>query len=267
MGPACLAEALAEAGPQIMNCEHCHTLIDDYVDGTLGADDRANVDRHLAECAACRAMTEDFRAIRRTASTLERHAPPPPAWTKLSAALDAERSRRSRFLIPGSTFRVPRSLFGWQPLAVAATLLLILGGTSWIVWQQLNVAPPASTTTATAPATDPELAQSVETELKLAEEHYQKAIAGLEQITRAESGELDPQVAAVLQKNLEVIDQAIAESRAALQTQPTSEVAQESLFEALRHKVTLLQGTVGLINEMRKGNQEGAARIVSGLNQ
>jgi hypothetical protein len=24
---------------------------------------------------------------------------------------------------------------------------------------------------------------------------------------------------------------------------------------------------VGLINEMRKGNQEGAARIVSGLNQ
>ena len=27
------------------------------------------------------------------------------------------------------------------------------------------------------------------------------------------------------------------------------------------------QGTIALINEMRKGNQEGAARIVSGLNQ
>jgi len=45
------------------------------------------------------------------------------------------------------------------------------------------------------------------------------------------------------------------------------EVAQESLFGALRSKVALLQETLTLINEMRKGNQEGAARIVSGLNQ
>ena len=253
-----------------MNCEHCQSLVDDYVDGTLGPEARAEVEQHLAGCGTCRTMAEDFRAIRQAAATLERHAPPPHAWTKLSTALDNERR--------GSTFRVPRSKFGFgfgfgfgsgfgRPLAVAATVLLILGGTSWIVWQQLNVAGPGTVATTPAPGTDPELAQSVETELKLAEEHYQKAIAGLEQITRAESSQLDPQVAAVLQKNLEVIDQAISESRAALQTQPTSEVAQESLFDALRNKVTLLQGTVGLINEMRKGNQEGAARIVSGLNQ
>jgi hypothetical protein len=70
-----------------------------------------------------------------------------------------------------------------------------------------------------------------------------------------------------MQKNLEVIDVAIGESRAALQTQPTNEVAQESLFQALRNIVSLLQDTVLLINEMRKGNQEGAARVVSGLNQ
>jgi hypothetical protein len=44
-------------------------------------------------------------------------------------------------------------------------------------------------------------------------------------------------------------------------------VAQESLFGALRSKVALLQETLTLINVMRKGNQEGAARIVSGLNQ
>jgi len=41
----------------------------------------------------------------------------------------------------------------------------------------------------------------------------------------------------------------------------------EFLFEALRSKVELLQDIVALINEMRKGNPEGAARIVSGLNQ
>ena len=70
-----------------------------------------------------------------------------------------------------------------------------------------------------------------------------------------------------MQANLRVIDDAIGDSRAALKTDPSSDLAQDSLFEALRSKVTLLQDTIALINEMRKGNQEGAARIVSGLNQ
>ena len=64
-----------------------------------------------------------------------------------------------------------------------------------------------------------------------------------------------------------VIDDALGESRAVLQTQPSNELAQESLFEALRSKLALLQDMVALINEMRKGNQEGAARIVSELEQ
>lgn len=208
-------------------------------------------------------MAEDFRAIRRVASSLDPHVPTARAWTKIAAAVEQERHRGFLSRIVGS------GSIAWQPLAVAATLMVLLGGSSWMVWRQLTPARTAAPTAAQPgrPSADPELVQSVETELRLAEEHYQKAIAGLEQITKAESSALDPQVAAVLQKNLSVIDQAIGESRAALQTQPTSEVAQESLFGALRSKVTLLQETVGLINEMRKGNQEGAARIVSGLNQ
>ena len=71
----------------------------------------------------------------------------------------------------------------------------------------------------------------------------------------------------VLKANLTVIDGAITESRAALQTEPDNPMAQESLFDALRSKLELLQDVVSLINEMRKGNPEGAARIVSGLNQ
>jgi hypothetical protein len=47
--------------------------------------------------------------------------------------------------------------------------------------------------------------------------------------------------------------------------QPDSEPAQQSLLESFKTKVALLQDTVALINEMRKGNEAGAARIVSGL--
>jgi hypothetical protein len=246
-----------------MTCSDFQERIGEYTDGVLDRTSSEALDAHLQTCAACRAMAEDFRDIRLAALGLEKQAPPPRVWAKLSERLDAER-RRPRWMRTAG-----RSLdFAWgRPLAVAATLLLIVGGSSWVLWQQLPQRQPAQVATQPATAAEADLVQSVETELKLAEEHYEKAISGLEQITRSEGSALDPQVASVLQKNLSVIDQAIGESRAALRAQPASDVAQESLFEALRSKVSLLQETVVLINEMRKGNQEGAARIVSGLNQ
>ena len=64
-----------------------------------------------------------------------------------------------------------------------------------------------------------------------------------------------------------MIDQAIGESRAAVRAQPASEPAQQSLIENFKTKIGLLQDTVALINEMRKGNEAGAAQIVSGLKQ
>ena len=62
----------------------------------------------------------------------------------------------------------------------------------------------------------------------------------------------------------QVIDQAIAESRAALKAEPQSTPARNHLFEALRQKVLVLQETVALMNEMRRGNSAGAAQIIGG---
>ena len=255
-----------------MTCDRLESLVDDYVDGTLADDERRHVEAHLVDCDRCRMLADDLAAIKRTAGSLEPHVPSPQVWARIAASVEAER-QRGWWRLTGQPLR---GAFAWKPAAIAATVLVATIGTSWLVLREGERAVPAQQPqqAATEPANrgsatpaDTELVQSVETELKLAEEHYQKAIAGLEQITRTESAALDPQVAAVLQKNLDVIDHAIGESRAALQSQPTSEVAQESLFDALRNKVALLQDTVVLINEMRKGNPEGTARVVSGLNQ
>jgi molybdenum cofactor biosynthesis enzyme len=78
---------------------------------------------------------------------------------------------------------------------------------------------------------------------------------------------LDPQDVAELQKNMLVVDQAIGESKAALKTQPMNTQAQDSLFEAFRTKIVLLQDTISLINEVRKGNQAEAARIAGAMNK
>ena len=117
-----------------------------------------------------------------------------------------------------------------------------------------------------ATATSAELLGSVEAEFQQAEKHLESAVAGLEVLAR-ERQTLDPKVAADLQKSLLVIDQAIGESRAALKTQPMSAQAQDSLFEAFRSKIVLLQDTISLINEVRKGDQAEAARIADGMNK
>ena len=247
-----------------MSCRDFRPSLSDYVDGTLQASDDPLEERrldalegHLAACASCRAIVEDLHTIRGVARTMEARVPPPHVWTRIAASIEDRGNRRSW------------SAFGWQALAAAAALVLVVAGASWVAWQQMHQTPPvvAVGVPAAAPEPDPELVADVETQLKLAEEHYTKAIAGLEAIATAEGSELDQDTADVLQANLTVIDTAIGESRAALQTDPGSDLAQQSLFEALRSKVTLLQDTIALINEMRQGNQEGAARIVSGLNQ
>ena len=220
--------------------------LDDYVDDVLPASERAVVEAHLATCGECRELAAGLRSVVAAVSTLKPVEPPRAAWSRIEQTIRRE-SRGTR---------APR----WPWLAAAAVLVLAtfaglkLAG----VWQQR----PAET--AQEPAAD---AQDVEAELMQAEQHYQNAIAGLERIASAGTGSLDPQTASTLQKNLAVVDQAISESRAALRTQPNSEPAQQSLLENFKTKVALLQDTVALINEMRKGNDAGAARLVTGLKQ
>jgi anti-sigma factor RsiW len=248
------------------------TAIHDYVAGGLGPPDsseitidaagRAEVERHLASCAECRALVADLREIRRVAGSLDLREPPVRAWGRIERAIrlegehSAERASGLQSLL--------RSKATWTWMAAAAVLVLaVVTGVRYT---------PRSTTTGT-PATQCNGANvqaggdaaHVEAELRQAAAHYENAIKGLEQIANAEQGELDPRTAATLQKNLSVIDQAISESRAALRAEPTSEPAQQSLIDSFKTKMALLQDTVALINEMRKGNEAGAARIVSGL--
>jgi hypothetical protein len=151
--------------------------------------------------------------------------------------------------------------------AAAALVLATFVGLRYAPGRSQVAAPASPASDGAAQASAGDAAQSVENELRQAEAHYENAIKGLEQIANAEQNALDPRTAATLQKNLAVIDQAINESRAAIRSQPASEPAQQSLVENFKTKIALLQDTVALINEMRKGNEAGAARIVSGLKQ
>lgn len=244
-----------------MSCSDYSEAIAECVDGTLDPVRLRALERHVEGCAACRALLADLKSIQAAAFTLDRVELPAAIWAGIRARLDeAPRPQAGGRLIVWPRPRAAKAVWA----AAAALILATLVGLSSL-WRPAG--PHAGDEAAVTSAETGDLVASVQVELQAAEDHYSKAIQGLEQIARSESGALDPQVAAVLQKNLQVIDQAIGESRAALQAQPASANAQESLFDAMRSKVALLQQTVELINEMRKGNQAEAGRLIQGLNQ
>jgi hypothetical protein len=230
-----------------MNCHDCQPLLSAYVDESVRADERVAVERHLRTCAQCRALADDFAAIRDAAGSLEPLVPPARVWHQLSAAATAQ-PRRVRF-----------GWFDWRPLTAAAMAVLIATG----LWRVGTLLQPAATTPA---PTQVALAGDADTDSD-PETHYTVAIAQLEEVTRADRDVLDQETAGAMNAGLTVIDDAIVESRAALRSEPQSESAQESLFAALRRKVALLQEMVALINEMRGGDQESAARFLSEINR
>lgn len=191
-----------------MNCDQYDDLLGDYVDGIR----HPEFERHLAACARCQALVADLTSIRRTAATLEEQLPPPRLWARIAASLEEK----------------PRRSIAWMPVAVAASLALVIAGATWLAWRQ-------------SPAETPQQATAIP-----ADAHYEQAIANLQQAADAQNAALDPMTREVLRRNLAVIDHAIDESRAALANEPANAVAQESLMDALDTKVALLQDAVEL---------------------
>jgi hypothetical protein len=221
--------------------------LSDYVDRALPPTEQRAVDAHLAECAVCRGAVQDLERLRSAARSLGPIAPPAIVWTNITAQMpSARRSARAQWL------------------GLAAALVLVTVG----AYDFSRSTTPAVDTPPTAAdagnAAGEVTVKTIEDELAAAAKHYETAITQLETIAKRDTSSLPPETAAKLQTTLTQIDKYIAESRAALNAEPQSEPARESLFGALRRKVTVLQDTVALMGAMSRGDQEEAAKIVGG---
>lgn len=249
-----------------MTCQEFRDVASDLVEGVLGPSSHAGAEAHLTTCEECRLLVADLQRIRQTASSLERRPLPRSAWAAVVSRLNEEDAARGR---PAPAPAPPRRgllVPSWAWMGAAALILLATGLGVWTVARLTPT--PRVAQDAAAPggnASPGSLVESIETELQMAASHYEKAIEGLEQIASASDSPIDPVLMATLKDNLAVIDKAIDESRLALRAEPASQVAQENLFEAFRRKIGLLQDTISLMNEMRQGDEAGAARIVESL--
>jgi hypothetical protein len=239
-----------------MTCHDAESLLHDTLDRALTASESAALAAHLETCEACRDLQADLALIHDASASLDRPIVAAGGWQTLAARLEQE-----GLLQPVAAKPKPASWRTYTWMTLAATLLA--GSGVAIVWRANETAAPVSPI-ASAPASpargnarDPKAVEAIETELRIAAAHYEKAIAGLEAIVAEDRSRLDPKVAAAVERNLALIDKAIADSRTALQGQPGSLPAQESLFDAYRRKAALLQDLIALASDAKRNGLDG----------
>jgi len=76
-----------------MNCFELETLLCDYVDRTLAPAQRAEAERHLAECPACAEMARDAAAVVSLAERAAEVEPPAQLVTRILFDLAAQREK------------------------------------------------------------------------------------------------------------------------------------------------------------------------------
>lgn len=248
-----------------MTCENARTRIQDRIDGPLEGVAARDLDEHLAQCAECRGLAADLAAIAGAAGALPPIDVPDRVWLQVAGRWRAELPAPG-----GAVAASPRRKQLWLHGLAAAAMLAVAAGGGWIAWRATSVMPEQGPTQVLLPKPDATqagnadgaaLVETAQKDLEAAEQLYTRAIAGLEQAALASRESLEPHVVATLDRNLEVIDEAIGESRAAVQREPQSVVARESLFDALKKKVTLLQDTIAIVSDISSGNPAGVTRL------
>jgi len=200
-------------------CSADRTELDAFADGSLPAARRGELARHLADCEDCRREVEQLRSLFAAARRLPHEiAPPGHLWAGIEARLGFAQAmtldRRPRRTLSRG-FRVM--------LATAAALILMVsGGVLATLWQ--SHAEPAAFATERA--------------------RYEKAAAQLTTELAANPAGLSETARLVLARNLRIIDDAIREAEAVLDTEPRNAALAEMVRARYEQRLDLLRRAV-----------------------
>jgi len=183
--------------------------LNDYVDERLSEDRKIEVFRHLDGCLECRQTVADLSELIARASNLGELEP-------------------SRDLLPQIRAATKRPGFGWMRWVAAAA---VVGFVALLV--VLQVRNDQTATAQSAEGSEPSI-ESLLADFREAETAYVRATAQLAQRLEDRRSEFEPEVLAVLDRNLAQIDEAILEVRQALN--PDGDVRSQQMLTALYDK-------------------------------
>jgi anti-sigma factor RsiW len=218
--------------------------LSDYLDAELPDVERAAVEAHLRTCAACTAVLNDLKRVVARAGSLEARPPQADLWPGVSARLERiAPPRRVSFTLP--------------QLAAAAIVLMAVSGTLAIKLSSPSrtlIVPPSAAVSSQSSQGSAESAgpdanpapTAVVTPVGFADAQYDAAVADLEKAVKNGRGRLDKATIEIVEHNLQIIDQAIAQARDALAADPANAYLSGHLVEARRRKLDLLRRAAAL---------------------
>ena len=263
-----------------MNCDRFDEALSDYLEESLNENDRAAMDRHLKECVRCAGLVRDLDRIRTEASALPDLVPSRDLWAGIESRIAApviplatrERTR-SRFApwMAAAAAALVVSTAGITYLLTANSMnrpevvrVAVTPGTQQAVTPQTTSSEPEGQPTSTGQQVDPArvgptpapTASSVARDVGVrttaasvvravssrgTDAVYGREIDMLQQIVTDRRAQLDSGTVAIIERNLKIIDAAIAQSKAALAKDPASQLLSDQLTRALDKKVELLR--------------------------
>jgi hypothetical protein len=256
-----------------ISCADCEALLQDFMENTLDWRDRERMDAHRLDCEKCDALVTDLVGIQREAAKLLHNdlSPSRDLWEGIEKRIDAASVVEfPRTPLPGEVSAVGFEVgsTGRSAVAVAsqpapldsrpnarpsalgprlkyfAAASLLVAATAGITWSvaSRNAVPldvPAES--ASTPRVQEGISDARAVSRTSMQAAYDKEIADLRKIVDENKAELDSATAAVLERNLKVIDDAIAECKAALTASPGSAFLLDRLNDAYSTKLRTLR--------------------------
>jgi len=221
--------------------------LNELVDGTLEAEAALELEKHLEECSRCRKEVAQLRSLVTAAAELRRGVEPPrDLWPDVSSGLSRAGGGQPAAPFPE---RRAAAVPSWGWLAAAAALALAVGVTiTYSPWRGAGAGERVMSRgeEQAGGARSLPAARLRTPDLREAERQFAEATQQLFAALEAANGPGSPEIRALLREHLRLIDQAIAETVAALERDPQNPHLGRTLTEMYTRKMDLLQATVRL---------------------
>ena len=215
-----------------MKCIEIQSKISDWVDGGPA---EGELESHLKVCQACASFHEDILALKQSSSALGPVDPPSHLWASLHAQLvsegliKAQEAKQSFWQRWFPTVLMP----SLKPAFGGAILALILSTTLFYFYEHRGAKDRGITSEA-----------QVFFDLQQAEQHYQKAIEALSEVSKRKIETLDPAMAQILNDNLATMDYYVKECQDAVKSSPDNPLVHRYLLTAYQKKIEIMQSIV-----------------------
>ncbi len=222
--------------------EHVTDHLSSYLDDELSATERAAVDTHLRRCRACATDLEALRQVVEHAATIAAHDAPPARdlWTGIHARIN--RNSVAEFH-PRTTQKVEARRISLSVLQLAAAAALLMAVSATTAWMLRGRAPAAGVMGPVVIQAENEPRASVldVRPVNFADPQYDAAVSDLERALEERRNDLNPRTVEILERNLKLIDAAIAQARQALEEDPGNMYLNRHLVDSRRRKLDLLR--------------------------